>query len=226
MSYVSPSVVMLNCTTFFLARDLTTYINMGIKRLVIGSKNKAKLEEWGRFLGEFVEAVPVGDFDDAEETGESFLENAKIKASHYAKLMGEYVFAEDGGFEVEALGGRPGIRSRRIFGTEKEATDEELVDFILNSLKNSSSRAARLTAAVAISDPEGNIIYTDENSVQGIVPETVEKVSTRGYPYRDLLYLKEIGKLYSKLSGQEHEKVNHKKQLAGKIKEFLRNVRH
>ncbi len=202
---------------------------MGIKRLVIGSKNKAKLEEWGRFLGEFVEIDPgssLSGMTDPEESGETFLENAKIKASYYAKLTGEYVFAEDGGFEVEALGGRPGIRSRRIFGTEKEATDEELVDFILNSLKNSSSRAARLTAAVAISDPEGNIIYTDENSVQGIVPETVEKVSTRGYPYRDLLYLKEIGKLYSKLSGQEHEKVNHKKQLAGKIKEFLRNVRH
>lgn len=200
---------------------------MKYKKIVIGSKNKAKLKEWGEFLSEVLPAVGVsdlGDFTEPEETGETFLENAKIKAIHYAKLTNQLVFADDGGFEVDFLGGRPGVRSRRVFDSKKDVSDIDIVWFILKSLQGvqKEKRTAKLTAAVVLADPKGKIIYEDQGSIGGLVPESVDKVSVEGYPYRDLLFLESYGKLYSELSQKEHQKINHKKKLAKKIIKFIK----
>ena len=167
---------------------------MKIKCLVIGSRNPGKVNEWTELLGGVVKVVPVSDYGDLpepKEDGKTFAENARQKAKHYAKLTKECVFAEDGGFEVEALGGAPGIRSRRILPGGKDGTDEELNDYILNKLKSlpRKKRKVSLTSAMVLSNPKGKIIFEDEARISGYVPEKVSPVLIPGYPYRSILFI-------------------------------------
>lgn len=202
---------------------------MKIKKLVIGSKNNAKVEEWTRFLKDFVRVLNLDSFpkiEDIEEIGETFSENARLKSSYYAKNLEEFVFSEDGGFEIDSLGGLPGVHSRRILPGKKEATDREIVDFILEKLKGLplKKRQARLKVAVAISNPKGQIIYEDFGFLEGLVLETKDKSKImKGYPYRNLLYLPKFKKTYAEISDKDHNKINHKKAIAKKLKDFLLN---
>lgn len=204
---------------------------MGINRLVIGSTNKAKIEEWTKFFKDSFEILNLENFPkikDLEETGETFAENARMKASHYAKKTGEYTFAEDGGFEIDALGGAPGIHSRRILPGEKEASDEEIVDYILGKLKGlpKEKRTSRLKFAAAISDPLGNIVYEDEGAIEGYVLEERDGAQLiEGYPYRNLLFIPSLRKTYAQASESDHKKINHKLVIANKIKKFLLNYK-
>ncbi|MBI2066111.1 non-canonical purine NTP pyrophosphatase, partial [Candidatus Woesebacteria bacterium] len=110
---------------------------MSLERIVLGTRNPGKLSEWTNVLreegfnGKVLGVSDIGDFEDPRETGETFGENARQKATHYAKLTGEYTLSEDGGYEVDALGGAPGVHSRRILPGGNEGTDEELIDFVL-----------------------------------------------------------------------------------------------
>lgn len=199
---------------------------MKVKKLVIGSKNKAKVEEWTKFFSDYLEVIRVDNISDIEETGKTFAENARLKAKHYAAKTGEFTFAEDGGFEIDFLDGKPGVQSRRILSGGKDATDKEIVEFVLSSLKGvpKEKRTSRLKVFVAISDPKGNIIFEDSGSIEGYVLEESDgEPLIEGYPYRNLLFIPSLGETYAKISDEDHEKINHKKIIASKIKKFLIN---
>ena len=196
-----------------------------IKRLVIGSTNPAKVKEWSTLLKgiKVLGISKLGDFAEPEEHGKTFEENAVIKARHYAKLTGEYVFSEDGGYEVDALGGLPGVRSRRILPGGKDGTDEELINYVLKKLRGIplKKRGVKLSFAAALSDPNGNIIYKDSGSFAGIVAGDPGPVKIEGYPFRTIHFIPELGKTYAEFTEKEHEKFNHKKPVAQRLAKFL-----
>lgn len=196
-----------------------------IKRLVIGSTNPAKVKEWSKLIKgvKVIGISRLGNFPEPQEHGKTFEENAVLKARHYAKLTGEYVFSEDGGYEVDALGGAPGVKSRRILPGEKDGTDAELISFVLGKLKGvpKKKRSVRLSFAAAFSDPEGRIIYEDTGSFQGIVAGKPGLVLIDGYPFRSIHFIPEIGKTYAELTEKEHERYNHKKPVAERLNKFL-----
>lgn len=207
-----------------------------MKKIVIGSKNPGKIAEWTKFLKDSFEVLDLSHFpeiSEVEETGTTFSENAYLKARHYAKHTGEFVFAEDGGFEIDALGGAPGVKSRRILPGDKEATDEQVLEYVLEKLKGvpKEKRTARLKVVAVISDPKGNIIFEESGSIDGLVLESRDDLSAgrqgskiiEGYPYRNLLFIPELNKTYAKASDEDHEKINHKKIIANKLKQFLLN---
>jgi len=182
---------------------------MKIKRLVIGSTNPAKINEWKKLLRGF----PVITFG----------ENARLKASHYAKLTGEFVLSDDGGYEVDALGGLPGVNSRRILPGGKDGTDADLINFVLEKLKGipSKKRTVSLSFVAAVSDPKGNVIFEDKNSFVGIVTKKPGPVKIEGYPFRTIHFIPKLGKTYAQLNEEEHEKYNHKAPVARRLKKFL-----
>ena len=199
---------------------------MQISRLVLGTNNPAKVKEWKEFLDGIVEVVGISDmgsFPEAKESGKTFEENARIKARHYAKLTREYVLSEDGGYEVNALNGAPGVKSRRILPGDKDGTDEELIEFVLTKLKSvpTEKRTVNLTTAVAIADPKGKIVYEDKESFKGIVSEKPGPVRIAGYPFRTIHFIPELGKTYAELTQREHMKFNHKRKIAERFKKFL-----
>ncbi len=199
-----------------------------IKRLVIGSTYPAKIKDWKSFLGRFLTVSGVselGKFIEPEETGATFAENARIKAIHYALLTGEFVFAEDGGYEIEALGGWPGIKSRRVLQGDKEGTDDELINCVLKKLKGLplKKRKVRLTFASALSNPKGEVIFEGSGSSVGFVAEKVGPIRIPGYPFRSVHWMPELNKTYAELTLEEHKKYSHKKPIAEELIKFLKN---
>src|SRR5882762_3706118 len=100
-----------------------------MKKLLIATTNKGKLQEIGEFLKDLsvqlVSLKDVGITQDVEEDGQSYEENAQKKALFYSKVSKLPAVADDGGLEINALGGAPGLKSRRWLG--HEGTDEELI---------------------------------------------------------------------------------------------------
>src|SRR6266550_542013 len=104
--------------------------------LLVATQNKGKLEELRQLLEDLPLALyGLADFPDVEtvpETGESFIENASLKAAGYATQTGLLTLADDSGLEVEALGGGPGIRSARY--ASEGASDADRMSRLLAEL--------------------------------------------------------------------------------------------
>jgi len=129
--------------------------------LLLASANQGKLRELRTILaGLPVELVGLtqaglGDPPEVEETGDTFLENARIKARAYAAWSGRAAVADDSGLEVDALGGAPGVRSARYAG--EGAGDQANLDKLLAALAGvpPERRTARFRCAAVLVDPEG-----------------------------------------------------------------------
>ncbi|OGY15638.1 MAG: hypothetical protein A2784_04465 [Candidatus Chisholmbacteria bacterium RIFCSPHIGHO2_01_FULL_48_12] len=199
---------------------------MIIKRLVLGTNNPGKIEEWALILTPIMPVVGVttfGDWPPPTETGLTFADNAKLKAKYYAKLTGEYVLADDGGYEIDVLGGWPGVKSRRILAGGQEGTDQDLIDQVLIKMTGvpPDKRTVKLTAVVALADPKGKIIYEDRASFPGMVAETPGPILIPGYPFRSIHWIPALGKTYAELSPVEYNKYSHRRKIAHRLARFL-----
>ena len=119
--------------------------------IVLASGNRGKLRELSRALNAFgVVLRPQSDFavTDAVEDGSTFEQNALIKARHAARLSGRPALADDSGLCVDALGGRPGVRSARYAGAG--ASDQANVELLLQELENRNDRSAHFTCTLAL----------------------------------------------------------------------------
>jgi XTP/dITP diphosphohydrolase len=126
-------------------------------RLLVATRSAHKLRELRELLGleaELVDLDDVGITDEAIEDGETFEANAAIKARLFAALSGMPTLADDSGIEVDALGGAPGVRTRRYAG--ENATDPENNAKLLGALRGlpSERRGARYRCVLALALPE------------------------------------------------------------------------
>lgn len=196
-----------------------------MKTLLIATKNPGKIAEiaaWLTPLG--IPFATLNDFPevlDVEETGTTFEENAKLKAREYFEATGLPTLADDSGFEIDALGGKPGVYSKRwVYNGEKEATDEEIVNFTMEQMKDvpKEKRTARLRSVMVLFD--GEDFVQEEDAIEGLVSEE-KKPYQPGFPYRGLLYVLEFGKMYDELSEEEHRAVNQRIKVLEKLKPVL-----
>jgi len=200
-------------------------------KLLIATTNPGKLAEIKRFLSDvpvdLVGLQDVGITDAVEETGNTFEENAILKAKYYAAKSGLAALADDGGFEIDELGGEPGVKSHRWIDSTRESSDDELIDYTIERMKDipEGKRTAQLRLVLALVLPTGDI-HTSEASVRGIVP--VHPIGTRsaGFPFRSLLFLPEIQKYYNhdELTDKENETYNHRKRALEKLKPEIKKA--
>jgi len=195
---------------------------MNKDKLLVATRNPAKLAEWKWLLKklplEIVGLSEAGISKAVEETGGSFRENAQIKAIEYARLGGLLTLGDDGGFEIDFLDGAPGVRSRRLFGDE-DATDEELIEFVLEKLAGVpyEKRGAQLRVVAVVALPDRSILCEEESEIRGYITEKPSGTRILGFPYRSLFYVPEFDKMLADLTEGEHEKVNHRRKIAPKI---------
>jgi XTP/dITP diphosphohydrolase len=149
----------------------------GLGRVVLATRNQGKVAEFTRLMegALCLEAVPAW-VSMPEETGSSFVENARLKAeSVYAALRRDTaVLADDSGLEVAALGGSPGVFSARYAG--EGATDEQNVQKLLTQLQGHSDRSARFVCALHLilpPDPSRDARLPVVVEVQGVVSGTI-----------------------------------------------------
>lgn len=122
--------------------------------MILASRNPAKVREFSEIFGS-VEIVPLPEgVELPPESGDSFVENALIKARAACAATGEVSFADDSGLVVDELGGDPGVRSARYAG--EEATDEENLEKLLTAIADSRGDGrARYVCAIALVEPDG-----------------------------------------------------------------------
>lgn len=130
----------------------------GRPRLLVATRSRHKLAELRDLLhierAEVVDLDDVGIADEVEEIGTSFAANAALKARFYARRCGLPTLADDSGLQVDALGGGPGVRTRRYAG--EDATDDDNNRKLLDALVGlpPASRGARYRCALALALPE------------------------------------------------------------------------
>jgi XTP/dITP diphosphohydrolase len=133
-----------------------------------------------------------------EETGETFEENAILKALYYSRFSEELVFADDSGLEVEALGGAPGILSARFAGPE--AADEENNRLLLKSMADGLPRGARFVTSIALAKA-GKLITVAHGNVAGNI--STEARGTGGFGYDPLFFYPPLNRSFGELSDAE-----------------------
>ena len=180
-------------------------------QLLIATHNRGKLIEYQEMLAdlpfELVTLDDVGIRDDIEENGATFAENARAKAFEYARRSGLLTLADDSGLEVAALGGEPGVHSKRYAGENKN--DPDRIAFLLDKLRGvpRDQRAARFRCAIAIATPRGELHECD-GTCEGLIEFTPR--GTNGFGYDPVFLFPERGRTMAELSSEEKNKVSHR----------------
>ncbi|HYE22413.1 MAG TPA: non-canonical purine NTP pyrophosphatase [Verrucomicrobiae bacterium] len=196
-----------------------------MKKLLVGTTNLAKFNDYQQLLKGFnLEIVSLYDLhiEEPEETGKDFEENAVLKAKYYYAKTGIPTLADDGGFEIEALGWAPGVRSHRWLG--RKSTDEELINEVYKQLNKTSnpSKKCRMRMVLAIAAPFGTV--TSEGAVEGIVADKPSEKRIQGYPFRSVMYFPNYEKYFCDLSKEELEILDHRKAAVEKISDIFKEL--
>ncbi len=172
--------------------------------LVVATGNPGKLKEMQAYLTATRWQLQLKPPElEVEETGQTFMENARLKASEVAKATGEWSIADDSGLMVNALGGAPGIYSAR-YGKD----DADRISRLLSELGNTRDRAAQFVCALAISRPDGAIACEAE----GICPGEILAAprGDNGFGYDPVFYFPEKGKTFAEMSDKEKHQHSHR----------------
>lgn len=140
----------------------------------------------------------------------------------YARKSGIPAIADDGGLEIDALDGMPGVKSRRWLGYE--ASDEELINHLRKISKDlpDDNRKAFFKTVISFALPNGKVWSTD-GEVEGVITKEPMMDRVEGYPYRSFFYLLELEKYYyeNQLSINEQKKYNHRRKALYKLKPII-----
>ena len=185
-------------------------------RLLVATHNAHKLRELGRLLpGLALDPLPPGA-DSPEETGDTYAENALIKARAAAQATGRAAIADDSGIEAEALGGRPGVRTARFAGLH--ATDHENLDKLHREAPAGSR--ARYVCVVAHVTPEGEE-HLFEGRCEGMLAP--EPRGQGGFGYDPIFVPDEApGRTMAELSDDEKDAISHRGHAARALLAWLR----
>jgi XTP/dITP diphosphohydrolase len=177
-------------------------------------------------LREFQLAAP--DFDvqqlprpvlPPDETGSTFEENAALKALYYGGFTEGYLFADDSGLEVDALGGAPGVHSARYAGPE--ATDADNNGLLLKRLMGVADRRARFVCVIALVK-DGKLVRTFRGSVEGRILDAPR--GSGGFGYDPLFYYEPFGCTFGEAPIGDKMLVSHRAQALEAMFTFLRGI--
>jgi XTP/dITP diphosphohydrolase len=191
-----------------------------IRRLLIATHNKGKLEEFRMLLAPLkIDIVSLNDMsinDCPEENGKSFAENSALKAKFYAQLSQEWVLADDSGLEVTALNGAPGIFSARFGG--EGLSDRERTAALLEAiaLSGNTDRSARFVCSLTLADPKGKIAIDAIGICEGEIAASPRGSSGFGY---DPIFIPK-GKIltFAEMSPDEKQAISHR---ANAFRDFI-----
>jgi XTP/dITP diphosphohydrolase len=194
-------------------------------RLLIATHNPGKLREYEDLLADLplILTWPGREGIDleVEETGESFRQNAVLKAQAYAQASGLLTLADDSGLEVDVLGGEPGVFSSRYAGPE--ADDEDRVRLLLRKLEGVpwEERTARFRCVIALATPQGEM-WIAEGSCEGII--AFEPQGEHGFGYDPAFYLPQFGQTMAQLPAEVKNRISHRARAAERAREILREL--
>ena len=189
--------------------------------LVIASCNQGKIREFRKLLVDFpfdLLTQPVGF--EIEETGNTFVENARLKAIAVSQETGKISLADDSGLCVEALGGAPGIYSSRY-----ASSDEERIQKLLAELKPFQNRRAKFECALCIASGQ-KVLIEVSGFCEGLI--TFSPKGVNGFGYDPIFEVLELGETFAEMNHEKKKHIGHRgnafKMLMPKLKKLLASM--
>ncbi|HUH08179.1 MAG TPA: RdgB/HAM1 family non-canonical purine NTP pyrophosphatase [Egibacteraceae bacterium] len=177
-------------------------------QVVLATRNEGKLAELRRILEgldvDLASSAELG-LPDVEETGGTFAENALLKAHAGAQASGLPCLADDSGLVVDALAGRPGVRSARYAGAHRD--DEANLRLVLEQMRGVQNRAARFVCVAALATPDGRQ-WTEEGAVEGVL--TREPRGEGGFGYDPILQPLGEDRTTAEMSAGDKDAISHR----------------
>ena len=188
-------------------------------RLILASNNAHKAREFREILAslgvEILTQSEAGCHFEVDETGETFEENAFLKAEAAMKATGEAAVSDDSGLEVDALGGEPGVHSARYTGRHEDS-DADRRAFLMKKLEGVEHRTARFVSAICCVFPNGDVLRA-RGECEGSIAEYERGANGFGY---DAMFIPAGYELtMAELSPEEKNAISHR---GAALREFAR----
>ena len=196
-----------------------------MKRIIFATGNPGKMKEIRMILADL--PLPVVSMKEAGvearivEDGNSFEENAVIKARTVMELTGEPAMADDSGLEIDWLGGAPGIYSARYMG---EDTSYEIKNrALLEKLEGvpEEKRTARFVCSIACAFPDGRI-FTSRGTMEGVIAHDIK--GANGFGYDPIFYLPDLKCTSAEISPEQKNELSHRGKALRRMKEQLAKI--
>lgn len=192
-----------------------------MKKLIFATHNQNKVNEV-RAVFTAYEVLSLADLNyhqEIEETENTFVGNALLKARHVFEVFKTPVFADDSGLEVIALGGAPGIYSARYAGEEKNHSKNN--EKLLHALKEETHREAQFKTVIAYVD--GNSENTFEGVVKGNIAPNIS--GSGGFGYDPLFIPDGYDKTFGMLPQEVKLRLSHRSRAVAKLHQYLKSIR-
>jgi XTP/dITP diphosphohydrolase len=189
--------------------------------LVLSSRNPHKLREFEPLLAPHRVLPLPDDVELPPETGETFAENAAVKACTAAEATGMSAVADDSGIAAAALGGRPGVRSARYAG--ENATDEENLAKLLREVPDGDRRVAYV-CALAYAEPGGRV-HVVEGRCEGVLAKEPRGSGGFGYDPAFVPDDRDDGRTMAELTPEEKDAISHRGRAARAFLAWLEDGR-
>lgn len=192
-----------------------------MKEIVVASTNEGKIKEIRAMLNEIgIDVKSIKDaFDEEieiEENGQTFKDNALIKAQTICNLIHKPTLADDSGLEVKAMNGAPGIYSARFMGhdTSYDIKNQAIIDAV-----QGKEREARFVCAMVLCIPNEEPIFIEEY-FNGEINDKIE--GENGFGYDPIFYVPELGKTSASLTLEEKNQYSHRAKALRKLYQILK----
>jgi len=198
-------------------------------QLLFASSNPHKVREVSAILrGLGIDVVGLDAIGHAGpepvEDADTFAANARIKAVHYAKVSDRWCLADDSGLAVDALGGRPGVRSARYagIGETRPERDEANNALLLRELEGVAppERTARFICTMCLVDPSGTVAAETTGTFEGVITTTPR--GDNGFGYDPLFELPQLGCTSAELPPEKKNALSHRGDAVRRIAELLK----
>ncbi|NJK29118.1 MAG: RdgB/HAM1 family non-canonical purine NTP pyrophosphatase [Acaryochloris sp. RU_4_1] len=194
--------------------------------LVVATQNPGKLAEMQHHLSEFsweLQFMPAGL--EIEETGQTFAENAALKACQVAEHTGQWAIADDSGLEVMALKGAPGIYSARYGKTDADRIQRLLTALgdVGNDLRSvGDHRSAQFVCAIALARPDGRLACQAQGVCLGEILMTPQ--GEGGFGYDPIFYVPSMQRTFAELSRETKQRISHRGEAFKALRPQLLNL--
>ena len=193
------------------------------KYLVLATANEGKIREFrGLLRGLPLELKSLRDFEDlpdVEETGQTYSQNAELKARAFARKTGELSLADDSGLEIEALENAPGVLSARFAGADT-GYDVKIPTLIaMLAETGDAERRARFVCSAALANSRGEILYTAEGVCSGTIPKAPR--GTGGFGYDPIFVPDGYDQTFAELPDHIKQRISHRARASELIIRYL-----
>ena len=172
--------------------------------VVVATGNPGKLAELKDYLQVLDWTLSLKPEEiEVEETGATFIENARLKAAEVAIATNSWAIADDSGLSVDALGGAPGVYSAR-YGD----SDADRINRVLRELGDETNRQADFVCALALARPDGTIALETEGRCPGSI--LTEGQGAGGFGYDPIFFVQAQGKTFAEMTNAEKERYSHR----------------